>query len=64
VALDPVRRDFTPAQWRRVRAALALTLSIDAIVVMKGRLPARRRRGARCAALGGCGAAARSARFD
>jgi hypothetical protein len=34
-ALAPVRGDFTPAQWRRVKAALSLTFSIDAIVVMK-----------------------------
>ena len=33
--LEPVRRDFTPAQWRRLRCALALTLSMDAMVVMK-----------------------------
>lgn len=33
--LEPVRRQLTKAQWRRLRAALALTLSIDALVVMK-----------------------------
>jgi AcrR family transcriptional regulator len=33
--LEPVRRDLTEAQRRRLRAALALTLSIDAMVVMK-----------------------------
>jgi AcrR family transcriptional regulator len=33
--LAPVDRDLTPKQWRRLRSALALTLSIDAIVVMK-----------------------------
>lgn len=34
-ALEPIRRDFSDAQWRRLRSALALTLSIDAMVVMK-----------------------------
>jgi hypothetical protein len=34
-ALEPARRQLTRAQWRRLRAALALTLSIDALVVMK-----------------------------
>ena len=34
-ALEPVRRELPKAQWRRLRAALALTLSIDALVVMK-----------------------------
>lgn len=33
--LEPVRRDLTPAQWQRLRCALALTLSVDAMVVMK-----------------------------
>ena len=33
--LEPARRDLTAAQYRRLRAALALTLSIDALVVMK-----------------------------
>ena len=33
--LEPVRRELTPAQWQRLRCALALTLSIDAMVVMK-----------------------------
>jgi len=33
--LAPVRRELTDAQWRRLRCALALTLSIDAMVVMK-----------------------------
>lgn len=33
--LEPVRRDLSDAQWRRLRSALALTLSIDAMVVMK-----------------------------
>jgi AcrR family transcriptional regulator len=33
--LEPVRRELPKAQWRRLRAALALTLSIDALVVMK-----------------------------
>lgn len=34
-ALEPVRRKLPKAQWQRLRAALALTLSIDALVVMK-----------------------------
>lgn len=34
-ALEPVRRKLPKAEWRRLRAALALTLSIDALVVMK-----------------------------
>lgn len=34
-ALEPERRGLSKAQWRRLRAALALTLSIDARVVMK-----------------------------
>src|SRR5262245_58953535 len=33
--LAPVRRELTKAQWQRLRAALALTLSIDAYVVMR-----------------------------
>jgi AcrR family transcriptional regulator len=33
--LEPVRHDLSEAQWRRLRCALALTLSIDAMVVMK-----------------------------
>lgn len=33
--LEPVRGELTDAQFRRLRSALALTLSIDAIVVMK-----------------------------
>lgn len=33
--LEPARRDLTETQHRRLRAALALTLSIDAMVVMK-----------------------------
>ena len=34
-ALEPVRRKLPKAEWRRLRAALALTLSIDALVIMK-----------------------------
>lgn len=34
-ALEPVRREMKPAQWRRVRAALALTLGVESVVVMK-----------------------------
>jgi AcrR family transcriptional regulator len=34
-ALDPVRRDFSDAEWRRLRAALALTLGIEPMIVMK-----------------------------
>jgi AcrR family transcriptional regulator len=34
-ALEPVRRGMRPAQWRRLRSALALTLGIEALVVMK-----------------------------
>jgi AcrR family transcriptional regulator len=34
-ALKPARREFTEQQWRRLRAALALTLSIEAMIVMK-----------------------------
>jgi AcrR family transcriptional regulator len=34
-ALAPARKQLPKAEWRRLRAALALTLSIDALVVMK-----------------------------
>jgi AcrR family transcriptional regulator len=34
-ALEPVRRQLPKDEWRRLRSALALTLSIDALVVMK-----------------------------
>jgi AcrR family transcriptional regulator len=34
-ALEPARGRLTPAQLRRLRAALALTLSIEGVVVMK-----------------------------
>lgn len=34
-ALEPVRRNLRPAQWRRLRSALALTLGIEALIVMK-----------------------------
>lgn len=34
-ALEPVRQGLPPAQWRRLRAALALTLGIESLVVMK-----------------------------
>jgi AcrR family transcriptional regulator len=34
-ALGPVRQQLKPAQWRRVRSALALTLGVEALVVMK-----------------------------
>lgn len=34
-ALEPVRRSLRPAQWRRLRAALALTMGVEALVVMK-----------------------------
>jgi AcrR family transcriptional regulator len=33
--LAPVRAQLRPAQWRRLRAALALTLGVEAMVVMK-----------------------------
>jgi AcrR family transcriptional regulator len=33
--LEPARRELSATQYRRLRAALALTLSIDAMVVMK-----------------------------
>jgi AcrR family transcriptional regulator len=34
-ALEPVRQQLKPAQWRRLRSALALTLGVEALVVMK-----------------------------
>jgi AcrR family transcriptional regulator len=34
-ALEPARKELTRREWRRLRSALALTLSIDALVVMK-----------------------------
>lgn len=34
-ALAPVRQGLRPAQWRRLRSALALTLGVEALVVMK-----------------------------
>lgn len=34
-ALEPVRRELRPAQWRRLRSALSLTLGVEALVVMK-----------------------------
>jgi AcrR family transcriptional regulator len=34
-ALAPVRREFTDRQYRQLRAALALTLSTEALVVMR-----------------------------
>lgn len=34
-ALAPVRAQLRPAQWKRLRAALALTLGVEAMVVMK-----------------------------
>jgi AcrR family transcriptional regulator len=33
--LEPVRKSLTKAQYQRLRSALALTLSIDAIAIMK-----------------------------
>ena len=33
--LEPVRGELSDAEWRRLRCALALTMSIDAMVVMK-----------------------------
>jgi hypothetical protein len=33
--LEPVRKDLGKSQYRRLRAALSLTLGIDSIVVMK-----------------------------
>lgn len=35
IALEPVRKKLSKVEWRRLQAALALTLSIDALVVMK-----------------------------
>lgn len=35
IALAPVKKKLSRPEWRRLRAALALTLSIDALVVMK-----------------------------
>jgi len=35
VALEPARRQLPKAEWRRLRSSLALTLSIDALVIMK-----------------------------
>jgi AcrR family transcriptional regulator len=34
-ALEPIRREMPPAKWRRLRSALALTLGVEALVVMK-----------------------------
>lgn len=34
-ALKPVKKQLTAAQWRRLRAALALTMGAEAMVVMK-----------------------------
>lgn len=34
-ALEPARRELTAKQWRRLRSALALTLGIDAVVVLR-----------------------------
>ena len=33
--LAPIRQQLTPAKWRRLRSALALTLGIEAIIVQK-----------------------------
>ena len=33
--LAPARKKMPPAQWRRLRAALALVLGIEAVVVLK-----------------------------
>jgi hypothetical protein len=33
--LEPARRGTTPRQWRRLQAALALTLGTDSMVIMK-----------------------------
>jgi hypothetical protein len=33
--LKPLRKQLTAAQWRRLRAALALTMGTEAMVVMK-----------------------------
>lgn len=35
IALAPVKKKLSRPEWRRLQAALALTLSIDALVVMK-----------------------------
>jgi AcrR family transcriptional regulator len=35
IVLEPVRKTLPKARWHRLQAALALTLSIDAMVVMK-----------------------------
>jgi AcrR family transcriptional regulator len=35
IAPEPIRKTLPKARWRRLQAALALTLSIDAMVVMK-----------------------------
>lgn len=35
VALHPLRRSLTDKQWRRLRAALSLTIGVEALVVMK-----------------------------
>jgi len=34
-ALKPVRRELSPERYQRLRTALALTVSIDAVIVMK-----------------------------
>ena len=34
-ALEPVKKKLSRPEWNRLRAALALTLSVDALVVMK-----------------------------
>jgi AcrR family transcriptional regulator len=34
-ALDPARETLSDAQWRRLRAAVALTVGVEAMVVMK-----------------------------
>lgn len=34
-ALEPVRKRLTPAKWKRLRSALALTVGPEALVVMK-----------------------------
>ena len=33
--LEPVRQQLTPARWRRLRAALSLTVGVEAVVVLK-----------------------------
>nr|WP_255575028.1 TetR family transcriptional regulator [Caldovatus aquaticus] len=35
LALEPLRREMPERDWRRLRAALSLTLGIEAVVVMK-----------------------------